>query len=383
MTKTTYWLLAGMQFLLYLAWSIWMVSTATYLLNSLQFNGTQVGLIYGAPALAALVSPFLFGVLADRYISSDRLIAMLQFISGILLITLSKVDDFVSFYTLMIIQSFVFAPALSLGTAIIFHHAVDRERDFPRIRLWGTIGFIAGSAVVSLLEWEDTANALYYGGLSSILMAAYCLLLPHTPPAPRKTNTTSKRMSAQAWKVFLLNRTFIIFIICVTLIRIPASFYYTFVNPFLVEIGMQQPTLKMATGQVVEIVVMLSVPFMLRQFGIKVVMLLGFLGWGARYIGLAYGSLEESAYLLYFALAAHGFCYCYASISAHIFIDQSVPAHLRSTAQGFMMFLTMGLGMLIGTTIAGKVVDMNTFIETGTADVVRNWTAIWQFPAFV
>ncbi len=354
-----------------------MVTVGTYMLNSLQFDGVQVGLIYGCPAVAALVSPFLIGILADRYFSTDRLLLLLQILSGLLLLWLAQVRDFSSFYTLMLLQSLVFTPTLSLANAMVFHHSVVREKDFANIRVWGTIGFIVASAMVSLLAWENSANTLLFGGIGSIAMAGYCLFLPHTPPF-RQQRASFRQIWNSDLKKLVLNRSFFVFVLCITLIRVPASFYYSFVNPFLVDIGMAQPTLKMASGQVVEIFLMLSLPFMLRRFGIKWLMLLGFTTWGLRYFCFAYGNMEAGVALLYIGMLLHGLCYVYSDLSAQIFIDQSVPPYLRNSAQGFMLFLTYGLGIWLGSLVAGAIVDMHT-----SADMSKNWEAIWQFPAVI
>ncbi len=182
MKKKTQWLLSGFMFLQYFVWGGWMVTVGTYMLNTLQFDGVQVGLVYGCPAVAALVSPFLIGILADRYFSTDKLLLFLQILSGLLLLWLARVQDFSLFYPLMLLQSLAFTPTLSLANSMVFHHSKEREKDFANTRVWGTIGFILSSALVSILAWETSANTLVFGGIGSLVLAGYCFALPHTPP---------------------------------------------------------------------------------------------------------------------------------------------------------------------------------------------------------
>lgn len=378
MKRTTHWLLSGIMFLQFFLWGLWMVTVGTYMLNTLHFDGVQVGLIYGSPAIAALVSPFLMGILADRYFSTDKLLLVLQFLGGGLLIWMAYIQTFSNFYILMLVYSFIFTPTLSLANAMVFHHSVDREKDFSNIRVWGTVGFILASALVSFLEWETTSNTLFFAGIGSILMGFYCFFLPDTPPIKQQQNSSLKSLFNSELKSLFFNRTFFVFVLCITLIRVPASFYYSFVNAYLVDIGMPHPTLKMASGQVLEILLMLTLPFMLKRFGIKALMLIAFAAWGLRYFCFAFGDMESGVSLLYMGMLLHGVCFTYSDLSAQIFIDQSVPPYLRNSAQGFILFLTLGLGVLLGSYIAGSVVDMHT-----AADTSKNWEAIWFVPATI
>jgi MFS family permease len=234
---------------------------------------------------------------------------------------------------------------------------------------------VAAGFLVGGLVWEATAWPLRLAGGSSLLMAIFCFFLPATPPPQSRDVGLGSLLSSEA-KALLRNRAFIIFMVGLTLTRIPASFYYSFVNPYLFDAGIANPTGKMSLGQVVEIFLMLSFPFAFRHLGLKRMFLLGMTAWGLRYLLFAYAGGNTA--MIYTAILLHGICYNYTSLVGQIYVDQTVPVHLRSTAQGFITFISMGFGALVGSYLAGFVVESYT-----TPDLSRDWTSIFLVPGVV
>ncbi len=369
--------LSILMFFQYFIWGGWFVTTGTYLITDLEFNGTQIGWVYGATAIAALFSPFLSGILADRLFAIEKLLCLFHGIGGILLIWVSFLKTFAWFYPVLLVYTFLFIPTFALSTALVFHHVVDRAKDYSRIRVWGTIGWILAGVLVSYLHWEHTAYPMQLSGVSSLGLAIYSLFLPHTPPAQGSKTTLKELWSADVKRLFY-NRAFLVFIIGMTLIRIPAGFYYSFVNPFLYEIGVSNPAGKMSLGQVTEIFVMVIFPFFYYRLGLKNVLVIGMFCWGARYLLFGYGDADVGMWMIYIAILVHSICFIFTTHTGQIYMDQSVPSHLRSTAQGFITFLTFGLGALIGSVYSGYIVDQFTISSDQ-----HLWKDIFWYPAMI
>lgn len=370
--------LSIMMFFQFFLWSAWYVSAGTYLIQKLDFSGTQVGLIYGTFAISGLISPFLSGILADRFFSTEKLLAWFHLIGGGLLIALAFIEDFSWFYLVVLLHTFVYIPTTALSSSITFHHIEDRTKDFALIRVWGTVGWVLAGFLVGYLEWETTIFPFMLAGFSSIALGFFCFFLPRTPPLlSAKRRSLRALLSSESGKI-LLNRAFLVFLIGITLIRIPASFYYSFVNPFLFEIGIPNPSGRMALGQVMEILLMLSLPFVLRKTGLKPLLVIGMLAWGLRYVLFAYGNADSLVWMVYVGILLHGVTYNYTSLVGQIYVDQSVPAELRGSAQGFMVFITTGFGPLVGAYLAGAVVEYHTI-----APQVHNWLSIFWVPGAV
>lgn len=367
--------LSLVMFAQFFIWGSWYVTTSTYLLERLHFSGVQVGLVYGASALSAFFSPFLSGMLADRYFSVEKLLGFMHLTGGILMFVLSFVQSFEWFYPLLLIYTSLAVPTFSLSYSLAFHHVSDRTRDYSRIRVWGTIGWIVAGMIVSFLDWEYDPYPMRLAAIAAILTSFLCFNLPTTPPQQKKEHSLREILSSEALTL-IRKRAFLVFLICMTLIQIPAAFYYSFVNPFLNEIGVAAAAGKMAVGQISETILMISFPLVFRKLGVKKVLLIGMTAWGGRYLLFAFGGAGSLEWMLFLGILFHGVCFNYTGHLGQIYIDQSVPPQLRSTAQGFMTFITMGFGALTGSFIAGLVVEQYTL-----ADGTHLWQTIWLYPS--
>lgn len=363
------------MFLQFFLWGSWFVTTGTYLLETLQFSGRQVGMVYGTAAIAATVSPFFLGVLADRLFASEKLLAILHAIGGLLMLLLGYMHTFPGFYLVVLAYMLCYLPTFSLANALCFHHLEDVKKEFPPIRVWGSVSWILAGLLVSYLGVEDQVVPIQIAAGTSFIQAAYCLSLPHTPPSSVKGPSLFRSLFSPEIKALLQDRSFMVMIGAIALICIPSAYYYSFVNPFLNDIGMENAAGKMSIGQVTEIVFMLTLPWFFRIMRLKTILFMGLAGWGIRYGLLMVGIETGNEWWYYLSLSLHGIAFIFAMLSAQIYLDTRVPDHLRSTAQGFYSLLTLGIGALIGAYIAGETVSSFTL-----ANGQQDWYAIWQVP---
>ncbi len=375
--------LSIMMFLEYAIWGSWAPVLSAYLINTLHFTGTQVGLIYSLLPLATIIAPFIGGQLADRYLPTEKLIAILQILGGLILLLGATVTSFEAMVWLMLIYCLVFAPTLALTNSIAFVNLENSEKDFGKIRVWGTIGWIA--AGWGLTGWRllgeklpDIAikgDTLFLAGIFSIIMGIQAFSLPHTPP---KKEGTKPYAFLEALKL-LKDRDFLIFAVIAFVVATELQFYYVLTAPFLTSpaIGLSEARTPfiMTIAQIAEIFVMaFLLPYFLPKYGIKKTMIIGVLAWPVRYIIFMIG---QPAWLVVASLALHGFCYVFFFTAAFIYVDMIAPLDIKASAQSLIAVIILGLGNFVGSNFSGWIQKIFT------AEGVTDWRSVFLIPTII
>lgn len=385
MNKSIYTRLSVMMFLQFFIWGGWFVTLGTFLGNNLGANGAQIGQAFSTQSWGAIIAPFIIGLIADRYFNAEKILAVLHIVGGLLMYAMANTSDYASFYPLVLGYMIVYMPTLALVNSVAFRQMDDPSKDFSRIRVWGTIGWIVAGLVISFVFSWDSQESITNGALqntfmmssfASLALGVFSFTLPKTPPAVAKGEkvTIGDIVGVEAIKL-LKDKNFAIFFLSSVLICIPLAFYYQNTNPFLTEIGVVNQTGKMTIGQISEVLFMLLLPVFLTKYGIKKTLLFGMLAWALRYVLFAFGNSDSLVFMLLTGIALHGICYDFFFVSGQIYTDSKAGEQYKSSAQGIITLATYGVGMLIGFWAAGKITD--AYITSSG----HEWSTIWLIPA--
>ncbi|MDC6390920.1 MFS transporter [Maribacter sp. PR1] len=376
-----------MMFLEFFIWGGWFVTLGTFLGNNINASDGEIALAFSTQSWGAIIAPFVIGLIADRYFNAERILGLLHLLGAGLLFLMYKTTSFDVFYPYVLGYMILYMPTLALVNSVSFNQMKNPAKEFSMIRVFGTLGWIVAGLLISyLFEWDSSSgilqgqlkNTFLMTSMASLFLGIFSFSLPKTPP---KAKGTSEKLSIRdilgldALNLFK-DRNFLIFFISSILICIPLAFYYQNANPFLVEIGMENPTGKMTLGQISEILFLLLLPYFFTKFGFKNTILVAMLAWVVRYLLFAYGDVGELGFMLIIGIALHGICYDFFFVSGQIYTDSKAGPKYKSSAQGLITLATYGVGMLIGFWIAGEIA--NTYL---LSDGMHIWESIWLYPA--
>ena len=369
-------LLALMMFIEYFIWGSWYVTMATYMSEHLGSSGVQIGAAYSALAIATMISPFFVGMVADRFFAAQKIMGVLHLVGAGLLFLAPSVSDNVTFYWVILLYSLVYMPTIALSNSVAFHQMSDPGRQFPWIRVFGTLGWIVAGLMIAWLAIEKTPSTFMMAAIGSAALGLLSFVLPNTPPSGASGSSAGKALGTEAFVLFR-NKPYLIFFIAAILVCIPLSFYYGLANLFLNDVGLENAAGKMTLGQVSEAVFILAIPFLFNRIGVKNMLLLGMAAWILRYICFAYGDIESGKWMLYAGIILHGICYDFFFVTGYMYTEKKAGEKIKNAAQGLFTFATYGLGMFIGTWVTGFVAD---YYAPGGEYV---WKNIWLFPAYI
>lgn len=376
--------LSLMMFLEWFIWGAWFVPLWVFL-NTSGFTPTQISWSYACTAISAILSPILVGSLTDRYFAAQKVLALLMFAGAGLMYLAAQQTEFAYFFPLLLAYSLTYMPTIALTNSIAFSNIDDVERDFPRIRVMGTIGWIASGLVCGFLpqilgfnDISPTNVPLLITAASSLLLGVFALALPHTPP--KSTGKLSlKVMLGLDALVLLKDKNFLVFFVCSFLFAMPLAFYYIFANGYLTEVGMHNATGWMTLGQFSEIFFMLALPFFTKRFGIKKVLLLGLITAAIRYGFFVYGGADHvfTYGLLFLGILLHGVSYDFYYVTAYIYVDKKAPVHMRTAAQGLITLCCQGFGSLLGYRLGGQLMESMFAYKEPVNGLTFNWAGMW------
>lgn len=386
MKKSIQFQLSLMMFLEFFIWGGWFVTMGTFLGSNLSASGGETAMAYSTQSWGAIIAPFIIGLIADRYFNAEKILGVLHLVGAVLMYLMSQSIEFSVFYPYVLGYMIAYMPTLALVNSVSFNQMSDPAKQFPMVRVWGTVGWIlAGLAISFLFKWDSIenigqgmlSNTFTMVAIASLVLGVFSFSLPKTPPSISKDeNVTVKDILGLDALKLLKDRNFLVFFISSVLICIPLAFYYQNISPFLTEYQIENSTAWASLGQISEVAFMLLLPFFFKKFGFKKTILFGMLAWAIRYVLFAYGNNGDLFFMIITGIALHGICYDFFFVSGQIYTDSKAGEKVKSAAQGLITLATYGVGMLVGFWIAGQVVDKNLL-----SDGAHSWQDIWIFPA--
>jgi len=372
--------LSIMMFFQFFIWGCWYVTMGTYF-GEIGFQGSDVGNAYSTISLGAIFAPLFVGMIADRFFNAEKVLGALHLIGAGLLYWISTITTPSGVYWALLLYSLCYMPTLAIANAVAFNQMDNPEKEFPSIRVLGTIAWIIAGLIIGFMKIEPTATPFLIASGVSVLMGIYSFFLPATPPKGKgKKVSIGQVLGFDAIKL-MKDRSFAVLIIGSLLVSIPLSFYYNFTNPYFNESGMVNAAAKMTMGQMSEILFLLLMPFFFKKLGVKKMIMFGILCWVARYLLFAYGNNEGLVFMFYAGIILHGLCYDFFFVTGQIYVDNEAPEEVRSSAQGLIALVTYGLGMYIGSVYSGYVVESQQIMSDAGEIIGHHWWNIWMVPA--
>jgi NHS family xanthosine MFS transporter len=378
-----------MNFLQFFIWGSWLISIGIYLGGTLHFKGVEIGAIFSTLGIASLFMPALMGIIADKWVNAERVLGTCHLIGAAMLVWASTVKDPNLFFWVMLFNSMFYMPTIALNNTVSYivleKKGLDIVKDFPPIRVWGTIGFIAAMWIVDIFGWKDNNMQLIFSAGSAVVLGLYAFTMPACPPAGRqKSNSLVSSLGLDAFVLFKQRKMLIFFLFAMFLgaaLQITNAFGGRFLESFNTThpdtFGVKHPILILSISQISETLFILTIPFFLRRFGIKWVMLISIVAWVFRFGLFAFGDPGTGLPLLLLSMVVYGMAFDFFNISGSLFVEKEAPTAIRASAQGLFMFMTNGLGAMIGGYCSGLVVD---YFTTGD---VSDWKSIWlSFAAY-
>ena len=372
--------LSAMMFLQFFVWGAWYVTAPLYL-TQIGFQGNDIGWTYAVGPIAGIISPFFVGMIADRLFSTERVLGCMHLLGAGAMYAATLMMDPSNPSPPWVVNCVLFAhmlcyfPTLALTNSLALQNITDSEKQFPLIRVFGTVGWIVAGFVISRLAWDKTIHPFQLAAGAAAVLGLFSFALPHTPPPAAGKKITAREVLGLDALVLLANPSFLIFVLSSFLICIPLSYYYQWAATFITQAGIEEPAFKMSFGQMSEIFFMLIMPLFFKRLGVKYMLVVGMLAWVIRYGLFSLGAPEGVTWMLIGGILLHGICYDFFFVTGQIYTDKIAPPQIRSQAQGMLVLFTLGLGMFIGSLVAGEA-NVHYTVNGKT-----DWQSLWAGPA--
>jgi nucleoside transporter len=384
-------LLSLMMFLQYYIWGAWYVTMGSYIdvnfFNESNLDGAK-GAAYGAGAIATIISPIFVGMIADRYFSANKIMGVLHILGAVFLFYATKMIDTTGFYWVILAYSLLYMPTIALSNSVAFGQMTDPGKQFPWIRVFGTLGWIFAGLVIaffsfknkdlSFLGFNNTKITFIVAAGVSALLGLISFILPNTPPKASKEKSSLGSILGKDALILFKSNAYKIFFVAAILICIPLSFYYSHAETFLTLNFHDNTTAIMSMGQMSEALFIIAIPFLFNKIGVKKMLILGMSAWVLRYVCFAYGN-DASIWMLYAGIILHGVCYDFFFVTGYMYTEKKAGEKIKNAAQGLFTFATYGVGMFIGTWYSGFIANKYK-TTTGTG---HDWTSIWLYPSAI
>ena len=372
-----------LNFLQFFVWGSWLISIGNYLGGTLHFTGAQIGAVFSTLGIASLFMPTLMGIVADKWVNAERVLGMCHIMGAILLFFASTITNPNTFFWIMLLNSMFYMPTIALNNSVSYvileQKGFDIVKDFPPIRVWGTIGFIMAMWIVDFCGWTSTSMQLIFSSISALALGIYAFTMPQCPPAKsKKESSLLSSLGLDAFVLFKQRKMFIFFLFAMFLgaaLQITNAFGGSFLESFKPNYPnsfvVNHKLFTLSISQISETVFILTIPFFLNKFGIKKVMLISIFAWVFRFGLFAIGNPGDGLFLLVLSMIIYGMAFDFFNISGSLFVEKETPSKMRASAQGLFMFMTNGIGAMIGGYCSGLVVDHYT------NNNMRDWQSIW------
>ncbi|MCH5684849.1 nucleoside permease [Niabella sp. W65] len=381
--------LSFMMFLEFFIWGAWFVTLGTFLAKNLNATEFEKANVFSTQSWGAIIAPFIIGLIADRFFNAEKILGILHLIGAALMYMMFKSENTAVFYPYVLSYMILYMPTLALVNSVSFRQMQNPEKEFPSIRIFGTIGWILAGVIISyVFHWDNEQNnttndtlrnTFLMASIASLVLGLFSFTLPKTPPKKAGQGASISQILGLDALRLLKDKNFLVFFISSILICIPLAFYYANANVFLTDVGLENPTAKMAIGQVSEVLFLLLIPFLFKRFGFKNTILIGMLAWAVRYLLFAYGNAGELSFMLILGIALHGICYDFFFVSGQIYTDAKAGERYKSSAQGLITLATYGIGQLIGFWVAGYI--GNKYKDLASISIGDFWQHVWLVPA--
>lgn len=377
--------LSTMMFLQFFIWGAWYTTIAVYMTH--HGMATLTHWPYTVNPIAAIVAPFFLGLVADRYFATEKVLGVLHLLGGVVMFAVPQATGAPTVFILLLLAyNLCYMPTLGLANSLAFHHIQSQETQFPLIRVFGTAGWIVAGLLISLVFGglmatvpEQTAVPIYSAGAASVLLGLFSFTLPHTPPSGVGQRVSLRSILGLDALGQLGDRSFYVFITASLLLCIPLAAYYNFTQIFLGDAGVQKIAATQSWGQISEVGFMLLMPLFFARLGVKKMLLVGMGAWVLRYALFAIAAPGAIFPLILVGILLHGVCYDFFFVTGQIYVDKKSTPAVRGQAQGFLVLVTYGIGMLIGAQVAGNV--YNRLLGGATSMTLDRWPDFWVLPA--
>jgi nucleoside transporter len=377
--------LSTMMFLQFFIWGAWYTTIAVYMTH--HGMATLTHWPYTVNPIAAIVAPFFLGLVADRYFATEKVLGVLHVLGGLVMLLVPQATGApTAFIVLLLIYNLCYMPTLGLANSLAFHHIQSQEQQFPLIRVFGTVGWIVAGLFISYVLGpltgavaEQTPLPIYSTATASIILGLFSFTLPHTPPPAAGQRVSLRSIVGLDALRQLGDRAFYVFIAASLLLCIPLAAYYNFTQLFLGDAGVTKIAATQTWGQISETGFMLLMPLFFARLGVKKMLLLGMGAWVLRYALFAIAAPGAIFPLILIGILLHGVCYDFFFVTGQIYVDKKSTPAVRGQAQGFLVLVTYGVGMLIGAQVAGNV--YKSMLGGATSMTLDRWPSFWVLPA--